>query len=308
MKTQTHHPPQILYSHDRNAFRKKLDAGKPKPKVDDSERENRPASNNKIGAPKGHNGSSHHNKADRTVRSPVRRCEKCGRGHLKARAWVMKMIYDFPQDGTMKMEKVAHFMGSGYCKRCNHTSHAKPPTLPNTSFGPTALGFILEYHHNNNTDNTISYYFESLYGFKTSANSIWNARKANRDLLRGTYDKILGHVAEAQFVQFDESPIKISGKRGHAWLVTISDATFLVVAPSRSAVILDLYFGKLLDKPAVVDGCCVYYRFAIRQRCWVHILRDAEEHAMKDGEDLVQYRRLLALYKSIKKRESADSA
>ena len=296
-----------LYNHDRDTFRRKLDADKPKPEVDNSRKENQPANNNKIGAPKGHQGSSHGNKADRTVRTPVCRCEKCGRGHLKAGAWVM-MVYDFPQDGTMKIEKVAHFMGSGYCKRCNYTSHAKPPTLPNTSFGPIALGFILEYYHNNNTDNTISYYFESLYGFKTSANSIWNARKAIRNLLRGTYDKILGHIAEAQFVQFNESPIKISGKRGYTWLVTIPNATFLVVAPSRSAVILDLYFGKLLDKPAVVDGYCVYYRLAIKQRCWVHILHDAEEYTMKNDKGLVQYRRLLALYNSIKKKESADSA
>ena len=38
------------------------------------------------------------------------------------------------------------------------------------------------------------------------------------------------------------------------------------------------------------------------QRCWVHILRDAEEYAMKNDEDLVQYRRLLALQFNQEKR------
>ena len=45
------------------------------------------------------------------------------------------------------------------------------------------------------------------------------------------------------------------------------------------------------------------------QRCWVHILRKAEKHAIKKGGNYLScYRRLLAIYKRIKGRESASCA
>ena len=56
-------------------------------------------------------------------------------------------------------------------------------------------------------------------------------------------------MAEALFVQFDESPVKMNGKRGYIWLATIRDATYIVAAPSRGAAVLDIHFGKILGYP-----------------------------------------------------------
>ena len=92
-------------------------------------------------------------------------------------------------------------------------------------------------------------------------------------------------------------------------MVTVEDATYLVAAPSRAAAVLDLHFGKLLGIPVVSDGYAVYDIFPVRQRCWAHILREAEKLAIRNGgNDLSCYRRLLSLYKRIKGRESAGSA
>ena len=101
--------------------------------------------------------------------------------------------------------------------------------------------------------------------------------------------------------QFDESVFKMNGRKGYVWLVTVEDATYLVAAPSRAAAVLDLHFGKLLGIPVVSDGYAVYDIFPVRQRCWAHILREAEKLAIRNGgNDLSCYRRLLSLYKRIK--------
>ena len=47
----------------------------------------------------------------------------------------------------------------------------------------------------------------------------------------------------------------------------------------------------------------------VRQRCWVHLLREAEEYAIRNGKsDISRYCRLLSVYRAIKGRESADSS
>ena len=83
-----------------------------------------------------------------------------------------------------------------------------------------------------------------------------------------TYEEILNKIVDGTLVQFDESPIKINGKRGYVWLATITkDATYITVSPSRSAAVLDQYFASLLNMPVVVDGYNAYNTFATRQRC-----------------------------------------
>ena len=294
-----------LYNAERAAFRKKMekeDAQGDGPEPNDEEKTRR-------GPPAGHAGASHGNKAERTVTLRVRKCKGCRRGRLSGLPPRVKMVYDFAADGAMRVECVAYVIERAACRKCGKISAADPPTIPGTSFGPRMLGFIEEYYAKRSTDQTISYYFDALYGFKISPNAVWNARKALRNLLMPTYRKILERISEASFVQFDESSLKMNGKKGYVWLVTTGDATYLVAAPSRAAIILDKYFSRLLGMPVVVDGYTVYNAFPIKQRCWVHILRKAEKFAIRKGGNYLScYLRLLAMYKNIKDRESAGCA
>ena len=202
-----------LYNSDRAAFRKQMDmeakmepdgsnGGGPKegeePEPEDGPESEGEGAGDKArkGPPAGHAGASHKNRAERTESLPVRRCEKCGRGHLVRMPSIVKMVYDFPDDGAMRIERVAYLLGQGLCKRCNHVSSAVPPTIPGTSLGPKALGFVEEYYDKRSTDCTVSYYFKALYGFGISPNAIWNARKALKKLLKGAYEGILARIAE----------------------------------------------------------------------------------------------------------------
>ena len=156
------------------------------------------------------------------------------------------MIYDFPDDGAMRMACIAYVIERVSCCRCGAISSAPEPAPCGTSLGSRALGFVYEYYARRSTDATIAYYFEALYGFCISANAIWNARRAIRSLLQGTYGEILERVLASPFVQFDESVLKMNGRRGYVWLVTARDATYLVAAPSRGAAVPGCTLGRRL--------------------------------------------------------------
>ena len=117
------------------------------------------------GPPAGHAGVSHGNKAERTATLHVRKCEACGRGHLSQLPPRIKMVYDFAVDGAMRIECVAYVIERAAFKRCGVISAANPPTIHGTSLGPRALGFVEEYYAKRSTDETVSHYFEALYGF-----------------------------------------------------------------------------------------------------------------------------------------------
>ena len=302
-----------MYNKERDAFRKRMAEeegwGRDGGAEGGPEPEGRSAGGRR-GPPLGHEGASHGNRPSRKVWLRLYRCRNCGRGHLAYVAPVTRIVNDFPGGDSRRIETVAYVLERGLCGRCDEVSTAPAPgLLPGTSFGRRALGFILEYYARRSTDATTSYYFEALYGFSVSENAVWNARRAMKDLLRDAYDGILERISRAAFVQFDESVIRMNGRRGYVWLATAGDAAYLVAAPSRAAAVLELHFRGLLGVPAVTDGYAAYGVLPVRQRCWVHLLREAEKYAVKNGgDDLSCYRRLLSMYRRIKNRGSADCA
>ena len=293
-----------MYNTERDNFRKRREE-----KIETEDGAETKKKDTVRGPPKGHIGVSHNNKADNKITIYVNKCCKCGCQILKPVDPIVKMVYDFQDASSMKIESTSYKMEKKICSKCGTITRAPDPTLCGTSFGSKILGFVLEYFNKRSTDQTISYYFNALYNFGFSNNVVWNARVALKRLLETTYKEIMDRLADAPYIQMDESYIKINGKRGYAWLVTIKNATYVVVAHTRAAAVLELHFAGLLNIPVVVDGYAGYNVFPIKQRCWVHLLREAEKNAVKNGgNDLLQYERLLKLYRSIKDRDTADAA
>ena len=125
------------------------------------------------GPPKGHTGvSNNNNKAERTVVQNVYRCSTCGGRSLQQISPKIKMVYDFADNDNMQMECVAYVIEKAVCNRCNAVSTGIEPTINGTSLGPKALGFIREYYAKSSTDETVAYYFDVLYGFGISPNTM----------------------------------------------------------------------------------------------------------------------------------------
>lgn len=230
----------------------------------------------KIGPPTGHDG--HHVSLDisDTIHHTIDRCHKCNSNHMQRKTHISKCVLDF-EGNTRTMSYVNH---TGYSMMCDEGHISKPvfPGIPYTAFGPEALKHILVYATRRATDSDISHYFSCLYGRKVSHNSIWNARKALSHVLAPTLQYIQEEIRKAKFLQLDETVYTFRKRRIYVWVIRCDTATLIVPRLGRGADDIYPYVKDVLDKPVVVDGYAVYPNlFPIRQRCWAHILRDAED-------------------------------
>lgn len=88
--------------------------------------------------------------------------------------------------------------------------------------------FVEEYYVKRSTFETMSHYFDVLYGFGISPNAIWNAHKALMNIFEFAYGQILARITKVLSVQFDESSFKMNDKKGYVWMLTAKDAMYLV--------------------------------------------------------------------------------
>ena len=296
------------YNAERDAWRKKaLDAGSRSEDDAESPSGGKPG---RRGAPMGHPGVSHHNTSWRSIIHSLEQCHECGGKNLKKMRPVVASVVDFIGN-TMILAAETHVRARALCLDCGCLAEADWPVIPGTMFGEKALGFIVEYSGRKNVDEDIAGYFTSLYGFRVSSSAIWNARKAATRLLERTYAYIMDELKNARFVQMDESPFRIMGCRGYVWLARTDTATFMIMSLDRSMQNLFDHFSDLFLIPVTVDGYAAYPgRFMIIQRCWAHILREAEDLAMAAGKGSLEeelHRGLRGIFHAAK-RTAADTA
>ena len=89
-------------------------------------------------------------------------------------------------------------------------------------------------------------------------------------------DYISKRLGDSWFLMADETKFRIGKKKdGYVWAFIGAYGIKIHVNPSRARAVVDLHF-LYFDIPIVVDGYAVYESFKVRQRCWAHILREAE--------------------------------
>ena len=98
----------------------------------------------------------------------------------------------------------------------------------------------------------------------------------------------------------DETPIRIGKKRGYVWIFIGTYGIKIVVSPSRAKIVLDMHC-PYFHIPITVDGYSVYGSFETIQRCWAHILREAELLAVRHGDSMSDlHQRLQSMYHGAK--------
>ena len=195
------------------------------------------------------------------------------------------------------------------CADCDHVARPDFPAIPGTSFGKKALGYIVYFGGKKNTDADIANYFGDLLHFEAIETTIWNARRAAAGMLEQTMGYIMEELKRATFLGIDGTHYSVNGKSGCAWAVRTDRAAFVLPMGTRGKLILSTYFSGLADKPVVVDGYAVYQGFfKTIQRCWAHILRDAEATYVSAGRNGPKreyyhtlYRRLLKVFHDAKR-------
>ena len=256
----------------------------------------------RIGPPAGHAGISHGNKPEFTVRHALKAgaCTDCHVELSHARP-TCKLIRDL--DEYYATRTFTAVIEAAACPKCGEKIMAPNPYLEGTSYGPVMLAVINALFARAVTDEDIAHLVRELFGVRTCTNAVTNARTAVSEylVLIGMIARIKAAILCQIWVQMDETVFKRGdGHRGYVWVACTPVAVFVWFAYNRSSTVLTEHFDWLRGKPTVCDGMPGYPSALtdIIQRCFVHLLRKAEELAVKSGDpaDEARYDMMLELY------------
>ena len=126
----------------------------------------------------------------------------------------------------------------------------------------------------------ISYVIESFYHLKLSAATVGHALVNVSEKLKGFHEKVRRKINRSRKANFDETGMPVSGRKGWIWIAATKRYAYVQVAMSRGIDVLQMCFPKFRGV-AIVDGWKSYRYFPVLQRCWAHLLREAEILALK---------------------------
>jgi len=112
-------------------------------------------------------------------------------------------------------------------------------------------------------------------------------------------NNILEEIKQEDYMNADETGLRKDGLSGQVWGIFTKLRAIYNVTSSRASY----HFKKLIrnfKNVLVVDGYGGYSYYPLKQRCWAHLIREFKDYAKDDSEIEIQYKRLKALYETLK--------
>ncbi|MDL0146028.1 IS66 family transposase, partial [Halobacterium salinarum] len=126
--------------------------------------------------------------------------------------------------------------------------------------------------------------FEQLHGLELSGASAWHATERAARAGRCEYEQIRREIQDADVVHIDETGIKRDGEQAWIWTFKTAQHTLYAVRESRGSDVPAEVLGEDFAGTVICDGWTAYPAFSSNlQRCWAHILREAEDAAEKQA-------------------------
>nr|WP_302081065.1 IS66 family transposase [Salinibaculum sp. KK48] len=149
--------------------------------------------------------------------------------------------------------------------------------------------------------------FDQLHGLELSGASAWHATERAARAGRCEYNQIRRQIQQADVVHVDETGIKRDGEQAWIWTFTTESHTLYAVRESRGSDVPAEVLGEDFAGTVICDGWTAYPAFSDNlQRCWAHILREAEDVAEKQPEGKPIYDSLKQLYVALQTRLESD--
>jgi transposase len=149
--------------------------------------------------------------------------------------------------------------------------------------------------------------FEQLHGLELSGASAWHATERAARAGRCEYEQIRRQIQQADVVHIDETGLKRDGEQAWIWTFTTENHTLYAVRESRGSDVPAEVLGEDFAGTVICDGWTAYPAFSDNlQRCWAHILREAEDAAENQPEGKPIYDSLKQLYVALQTRLESD--
>lgn len=106
-------------------------------------------------------------------------------------------------------------------------------------------------------------------------------------------------ILKSPYIHADETGLRKDGQAGQVWGLFTKGIALLNAELSRAKKIANKFLGKYFGV-TVTDGYLGYADVAIRQRCWVHLIREFEDLTKKHDEAKILCTRIKSLYSQLK--------
>jgi len=234
-------------------------------------------------------------------------CPECGEAFDESAGVSPRLVEELPDP---QPPEVTQYNRHHYeCHSCGTETVASHPDCPDEGqFGVNVIAqAALSRYDHRLPYRKISDRFEQLHGLELSGASTWHATERAARAGRCEYEQIRRQIQQADVVHIDETGIKRDGEQAWIWTFTTENHTLYAVRESRGSKVPKEVLGEDFAGTVVCDGWTAYPAFSSTlQRCWAHILREAEDAAAKQAEGEPIYRALKQLYVALQTRLESD--
>jgi len=244
---------------------------------------------------------------DREIEVTCDCCPDCGQQFDESAGVSPRLVEELPDPQPLK---VTQYNRHHYeCHSCGSETVASHPDCPDEGqFGVNVIAqSALSRYDHRLPYRKIGDRFEQLHGLELSGASAWHATERAARAGRCEYERIRRRIQQADVVHVDETGIKRDGEQAWIWTFTTEEHTLYAVRESRGSDVPAEVLGEDFAGTVICDGWTAYPAFSEKlQRCWAHILREAEEAAEQQDEGVPIYRALKQLYVALQTRLESD--
>ncbi|MCL2643775.1 MAG: IS66 family transposase, partial [Candidatus Bathyarchaeota archaeon] len=177
------------------------------------------------------------------------------------------------------------------CTNCNHKeTHIHPDCPPQGIFGKNAQAqtVIMKFDMRLPFDK-IAEQMQQQHGLPMSPATAFEVTNRVSDDLKEEYQGVVEQIRASPVVNVDETSVKVDGVNYWLWVFVSSFCTLFVIRKSRGKKVLVEVLGSGFGGFIGCDGHKAYGSFSDRlQRCWAHLLREAEALA-KDYVEVEEF-------------------
>ena len=237
---------------------------------------------------------------DRTVRVDESYCPHCGCTLTDPDDYASHTVIDVPH--PIPTEVVEYELGVHDC--CGTTVTAEHPDCPETGdYGPHLLTLAALFrHHSRLPHRKQAEQFAWLFDHELSHATIYNMLDRVAEQLRPAYEAVNDQLRQREVVNVDETGYPVDGDQHWLWAFVTDEEVLYHLAEGRGSSVLESVLGEEFAVDAVLgaDGWTAYPAFHDRiQRCWAHLLREAEFVAARDDEAEPFAEELHAIYEEV---------
>ena len=230
----------------------------------------------KPGQKEGHNGMTRAKPVPTmSIELIEEKCPHCKSKLGKPFKTISKIIEEIPepQPITVTEYKINHYK----CIKCNNEIIAQSPFPEQSNFGANILAHVTLLKFDDRLPlKKVCSALERQFNLDISSATVLDITRRVSDKIETDYNAIKISLRKSKSVNIDETGMRVGGLNFHLWVFTNKNFTLYVIRKSRGKNVIEEVLGKNYKGVIGSDGWTSYSSYTDKiQRCWAHLLREA---------------------------------